>query len=56
MSEDVFRGIKRDIQDFRKRLLAMAKEDKKSPERVALVGFHMIPRSERVRKKGRRSK
>lgn len=56
VSEGVFRGIKKEIQDFRKRLLAMAKEDKKSPERVCLVGLHMIPRSERVNKKRRGSK
>ncbi len=52
VSEDVFLGIKKEIQDFRKRLLAMAKEDKRSPERVCLVGFHLIPRSESVNKKG----
>lgn len=56
VSEYLFRRMKKEIQNFRKQLLAMAKEEKKPPERVCLIGFHMIPRSERVNKKGRGSK
>jgi uncharacterized protein (TIGR02147 family) len=54
VSEKVFQSIKKEIQDFRKRLLTMAKKDAGKPERVCLVGLQLIPRSERVPKRERK--
>jgi len=53
VSENKFRAIKTEIQEFRKRLLAMAKEDYEIPERVCLISMQMIPRSKRVKRSGR---
>jgi uncharacterized protein (TIGR02147 family) len=44
VSRKTYFAIKREIQDFRKRLLSMAKEDA-SPEMVCLTGFQLLPRS-----------
>jgi len=44
VSKRTFTEIKREIQDFRKRLLALAKADT-NPELVCLTGFQLIPRS-----------
>lgn len=54
VSEKIFQSMKKEIQDFRKRLLSMAKKDAEQPERVCLVGLQLIPRSERVKKRERR--
>jgi uncharacterized protein (TIGR02147 family) len=53
VSENKFHAVKTEIQDFRKRLLAMVKDDTEKPERVCLVGIQMIPRSGQIRNKGR---
>ncbi len=44
VSRKTFCAIKKEIQEFRKRLLAMAKEDT-NPEVVCLTGIQLIPRS-----------
>jgi uncharacterized protein (TIGR02147 family) len=44
VSRKTYVVIKKEIQDFRKRLLAIAKEDA-NPEMVCLTGFQLIPRS-----------
>lgn len=44
VSRKTFAAIQEEIQDFRKRLLAMAQEDT-NPEIVCLAGFQLIPRS-----------
>lgn len=44
VSKKTYFAIKREIQDFRKRLLSMAKEDA-NPEMVCLAGFQLLPRS-----------
>ncbi len=47
VSRKTYAIIKKEIQDFRKRLLVLAKEDK-NPEMVCLTGFQLIPRSKMV--------
>jgi uncharacterized protein (TIGR02147 family) len=49
VSRKTFRDIKTEIQEFRKRLLAMAKQDA-NPELVCFTGFQLIPRSEIIDK------
>ena len=44
VSRKTYYVIKKEIQDFRKRLLVLAKEDK-NPDMVCLAGFQLIPRS-----------
>jgi uncharacterized protein (TIGR02147 family) len=44
VSRKTYSAMKKEIQDFRKRLLTMAKEDK-NPEMVCLAGFQLFPRS-----------
>jgi uncharacterized protein (TIGR02147 family) len=44
VSQKTYAVIKKEIQDFRKRLLALAREDA-NPEMVCLTGFQLIPRS-----------
>jgi uncharacterized protein (TIGR02147 family) len=44
VSRKNYLAIKKEIQDFRKRLLVMAREDA-GPEMVCLAGFQLIPRS-----------
>lgn len=44
VSKKTYAAMKKEIQDFRKRLLAMAKEDE-HPEMVCLAGFQLFPRS-----------
>ncbi|MBN2037448.1 MAG: TIGR02147 family protein [Chitinispirillaceae bacterium] len=44
VSLKTYAAIKKEIQDFRKRLLVMAQEDA-NPEVVCLAGFQLIPRS-----------
>jgi uncharacterized protein (TIGR02147 family) len=44
VSRKTYFALKTEIQDFRKRLLAIAKEDA-NPEMVCLAGFQLIPRS-----------
>lgn len=44
VSRKTYIVMKEEIQDFRKRLLAMAKEDA-NPEMVCLAGFQLLPRS-----------
>ncbi len=48
VSEETFQTIKKEIQDFRKRIMTIANNETKKPERVCLVGFQLIPRSEQV--------
>ncbi|MBN1129019.1 MAG: TIGR02147 family protein [Chitinispirillaceae bacterium] len=50
VSKDTFEKIRVEIQEFRKRLLAMAREDS-APSMVCRVGFQMVPRT-KVKKKG----
>jgi uncharacterized protein (TIGR02147 family) len=45
VSRKTYYEMKKEIQDFRKRLLAMARADT-NPEMVCLTGFQLIPRSE----------
>lgn len=47
VSRKTYAVIKKEIQDFRKRLLVLAREDT-NPELVCLTGFQLIPRSKRV--------
>ncbi|MBN1600427.1 MAG: TIGR02147 family protein [Chitinispirillaceae bacterium] len=44
VSKKTYLAMKKEIQDFRKRLLSMAREDK-NPEMVCLAGFQLFPRS-----------
>jgi uncharacterized protein (TIGR02147 family) len=44
VSRKTYAAMKKEIQDFRKRLLAMARADA-HPEMVCLAGFQLIPRS-----------
>lgn len=44
VSKKTYLAMKKEIQDFRKRLLAMAKEDKQG-EMVCYAGFQLIPKS-----------
>ncbi|MBN1130697.1 MAG: TIGR02147 family protein [Chitinispirillaceae bacterium] len=44
VSKKTYLAMKKEIQDFRKRLLSMAREDS-GPEMVCLAGFQLIPRS-----------
>ena len=44
VSKKTYAAMKKEIQDFRKRLLSMAKEDKKG-EMVCYAGFQLIPKS-----------
>lgn len=53
VSRKTYLAMKKEIQDFRKRLLAMAKEDQ-NPEMVCLAGFQLLPRSKRTPVKQRR--
>ena len=50
VSRKTYFAMKKEIQDFRKRLLAMAKEDT-NPEMVCLAGFQLLPRSQMDEKK-----
>lgn len=50
VSLKTYTAMKKEIQDFRKRLLQMAKEDD-SPEMVCLAGFQLLPRSRAISKK-----
>jgi uncharacterized protein (TIGR02147 family) len=45
VSKKTFQDIKIEIQEFRKRLLALAKKDT-NPELVCFTGFQLVPRSE----------
>lgn len=49
VSKETFEKIRVEIQEFRKRLLVLAREDTK-PEMVCRVGFQVVPRA-RVKKK-----
>ena len=49
VSKDTFENIRMEIQEFRKRLIAIAREDK-NPTIVCRVGFQLVPRA-RVKKK-----
>lgn len=53
VSRKTFNEMKKEIADFRKRLLQMAKHDE-NPEIVCLAGFQLIPRSECISKKQNR--
>jgi uncharacterized protein (TIGR02147 family) len=53
VSRKTFQAMKKELQDFRKRLLFMAKEDT-NPEMVCLAGFQLLPRSRIVLKKKQR--
>jgi uncharacterized protein (TIGR02147 family) len=53
VSRKTYFAIKKEIQDFRKRLLSMAKDDL-NPEMVCLAGFQLLPRSKMVLKKKQR--
>lgn len=52
VSKKTFLAMKKEIQDFRKRLLVMAQEDE-HPEMVCLAGFQLFPRSKIDTKKKR---
>lgn len=43
VSKETYANIKQEIQDFRKRLLAMAKDDE-NPEIVCFTGFQLLPK------------
>lgn len=43
VSKETYNNIKQEIQDFRKRLLAMAKDDD-NPEMVCFTGFQLLPK------------
>jgi uncharacterized protein (TIGR02147 family) len=47
VSRKTYLAMKKEIQDFRKRLLSMAKEDV-NPEMVCLAGFQLLPRSKKI--------
>lgn len=49
VSENTYHKMKKEIQDFRKRLLALAREDKKG-EIVCHAGFQLIPKSKTFKK------
>jgi uncharacterized protein (TIGR02147 family) len=51
VSRKTYFAIKKEIQEFRKRLLVMAREDA-GPEMVCLAGFQLIPRSKISRGRG----
>jgi uncharacterized protein (TIGR02147 family) len=51
VSKKTYFAMKKEIQDFRKRLLTIAKEDA-HPEMVCLAGFQLFPRSKMNAKKG----
>jgi uncharacterized protein (TIGR02147 family) len=51
VSQKTYFAMKKEIQDFRKRLLAMAKDDA-HPEMVCLAGFQLFPRSKMNAKMG----
>ena len=51
VSRKTYFAMKKEIQDFRKRLLFMAKEDT-NPDMVCLAGFQLFPRSKMSLKKG----
>jgi uncharacterized protein (TIGR02147 family) len=51
VSRKTYFAIKKEIQEFRKHLLVMAREDA-SPEMVCLAGFQLIPRSKISRGRG----
>jgi len=53
VSRKTYQAMKKEIQDFRKRLLSMAKEDP-HPEMVCLAGFQLLPRSKTISKKDER--
>ena len=55
VSKKTYAVMKKEIQDFRKRLLAMAREDE-HPEMVCLAGFQLFPRSRMPAKKRRRER
>lgn len=50
VSEKTYNKMKNEIQDFRKRLLALAREDKKG-ELVCYAGFQLIPKSKTLERK-----
>ncbi len=50
ISKDTFEKIRLEIQEFRKRLLAMARQDP-SPTMVCRVGFQLVPRA-KIKKRG----
>jgi hypothetical protein len=50
ISNETFEKIRLEIQEFRKRLLAMARQDT-TPTMVCCVGFQMVPRA-KVKKRG----
>lgn len=50
VSRKTYSVIKKEIQDFRKRLLQIAKEDD-NPEIVCYTGFQLLPRSNAISKK-----
>jgi len=51
VSQEVYEEMKKEIYQFRKRLLAMAK-DCKNPEVVCFTGFQLLPRSKVIPDKG----
>ncbi|HEX3018738.1 MAG TPA: TIGR02147 family protein [Chitinispirillaceae bacterium] len=50
VSRKTYSAIKKEIQDFRKRLLQIANEDD-NPELVCITGFQLLPRSKAILKK-----
>lgn len=54
ISEKNYLKIKDEIRDFRKKLLAMALDDKK-PEKVCYVGFQLVPRSKNICRKDKKN-
>lgn len=44
VSKETYKDIKKEIQDFRKRILALAKDDE-NPEIVCFTGFQLLPKA-----------
>jgi uncharacterized protein (TIGR02147 family) len=47
VSKQTYLEIKKEIQDFRKRLLSLARNDK-NPEMVCFAGFQLVPKSKPI--------
>jgi uncharacterized protein (TIGR02147 family) len=56
VSEKTYRAMKKEMQDFGKRLLAMAREDTDTPEIACFAGLQLLPRSELNRKEEKKSR
>ena len=54
VSEKTYRAMKKEMQDFGKRLLAMARDDKGAPEIACFAGLQLLPRSEWNKKEGQK--